>query len=352
MTLSLEQVRQTRFHLARRNGYEPVDVDNFVDKVEVTLAELNEENETLTKQVEALTAGGGSAAVPAAEGGEEAEELRQRLADANAEVERLRIELDRRGQELEGVRAELSTAKGSLAEGDQGQLVGRLQSELDQAKGELSGRDERLAGQQAELDAVRAELSAAQEAQAERTSKIEHIVVTAAPDAAPAVTKLLQMATEQAERLVGEAEADAERISFEASAEATSTVEDASARAHEALTGARTRAEEIEQQAAAAAAALAAESKEKAEALNAALVARRTELFTVLEDERDELRGKVDHLRSFEERFRQSLTSQLQAHLDSLSGNARPEDSPELLDQAAAERSATPRLDALLNEQS
>ena len=29
MTLTLEQVRQTRFHLARRNGYEPVDVDNF-----------------------------------------------------------------------------------------------------------------------------------------------------------------------------------------------------------------------------------------------------------------------------------------------------------------------------------
>ena len=40
MTLSLEQVRQTRFHLARRNGYEPRDVDNFVDKVEVTLQQL------------------------------------------------------------------------------------------------------------------------------------------------------------------------------------------------------------------------------------------------------------------------------------------------------------------------
>ena len=43
MTLTLEQVRQTRFHLARRNGYEPVDVDNFVDKVEVTLAQLSAE---------------------------------------------------------------------------------------------------------------------------------------------------------------------------------------------------------------------------------------------------------------------------------------------------------------------
>lgn len=47
MTLTLEQVRQTRFHLARRNGYEPVDVDNFVDKVEATLSQMTEENETL-----------------------------------------------------------------------------------------------------------------------------------------------------------------------------------------------------------------------------------------------------------------------------------------------------------------
>ena len=71
MTLTLEQVRQTRFHLARRNGYEPVDVDNFVDKVEVTLAQLGEENETLKKQVEALTAGDSGAVAPAADGGAE-----------------------------------------------------------------------------------------------------------------------------------------------------------------------------------------------------------------------------------------------------------------------------------------
>ena len=40
MTLTIEQVRDTRFHLARRNGYEPVDVDNFADAVESTLNEL------------------------------------------------------------------------------------------------------------------------------------------------------------------------------------------------------------------------------------------------------------------------------------------------------------------------
>ncbi|MFT4296460.1 MAG: DivIVA domain-containing protein [Micropruina sp.] len=342
MTLSLEQVRQTRFHLARRNGYEPVDVDNFVDQVEVTLAQLGEENETLKKQVETLTAGGPAEAAPAADSAE-TEELRGRLSEADAELERLRGELESRGAELE-------TARSALGESDQGELVTRLQGELDQAKGELAGRDERIAALSAELDGVRAELATAQAAQAERLSKVENIVVTAAPDAAPAVTKLLQMATEQAERLVEEADADAQRITAEASGKAESTVEEAAAQAHQALTDARARAEEIEQQAQAAADALQAETTAKSEALNTEITDRRTELFTALEAERDELRGKVDHLRSFEERYRQSLTSQLRAQLESLSAQAEPEDVPELLGEPAGP-SATPRLDALLGDQ-
>ncbi len=354
MTLTLEQVRQTRFHLARRNGYEPVDVDNFVDQVEVTLAQLGEENDTLKKQVEALTAGGDGEAVatadaaPSGDAGE-ADELRRQLAEARAEIDRLGAELGGRSEELDGVRGELETARSALAEGDQGDLVARLQGELDQAKDELAGRDERISGLTAELDGVRGELSAAQAVLAERTSKVEHIAVTAAADAAPAVTKLLQMATEQAERLVGDAESDAQRITAEASAKADSTVEEASGRAHEALSGARSRAEEIEQQARAAADALTTETRAKAEALDVEIADRRTELFSALESERDELRGKVDHLRSFEERYRQSLSSQLRAQLESLSAKAQPEDVPDLLGEPA-EASATPRLDALLTE--
>ena len=56
MTLTIEQVRDTRFHLARRNGYDPQDVDTFVDKVETTLVTLAEENATLQQQVATLEA--------------------------------------------------------------------------------------------------------------------------------------------------------------------------------------------------------------------------------------------------------------------------------------------------------
>ena len=89
MTLTLEQVRQTRFHLARRNGYEPVDVDNFVDKVEATLAQLNEENAGLKQQVEALSSSEPSSIFVPGEVGD---------------VEQLRAELAGRTQELDGVR--------------------------------------------------------------------------------------------------------------------------------------------------------------------------------------------------------------------------------------------------------
>jgi len=54
MTLSLDDVRNKRFRMARKSGYEVLEVDEFVDEVEETFAQLFEENQNLKKQVEAL----------------------------------------------------------------------------------------------------------------------------------------------------------------------------------------------------------------------------------------------------------------------------------------------------------
>lgn len=54
MTLTLDDVRNTKFRMARRSGYEVIDVDQFVDQVEDAFAQLTEENEMLKRQVEAL----------------------------------------------------------------------------------------------------------------------------------------------------------------------------------------------------------------------------------------------------------------------------------------------------------
>src|SRR3954454_19622854 len=63
MTLSLDDVRNKRFRMARKAGYEVLEVDEFVDEVEESFAQLLEENTNLKKQVEALRES------PAADGG-------------------------------------------------------------------------------------------------------------------------------------------------------------------------------------------------------------------------------------------------------------------------------------------
>lgn len=54
MTLSLDDVRNMRFRMARKSGYEVLEVDEFVDQVEETFAQLIEENQNLKRQVESL----------------------------------------------------------------------------------------------------------------------------------------------------------------------------------------------------------------------------------------------------------------------------------------------------------
>jgi DivIVA domain-containing protein len=54
MTLTLDDVRKKRFRMARKSGYDVLEVDEFVDEVEASFARLLEENRNLTKQIEAL----------------------------------------------------------------------------------------------------------------------------------------------------------------------------------------------------------------------------------------------------------------------------------------------------------
>ncbi len=324
MTLTLEQVRQTRFHLARRNGYEPVDVDNFVDKVEATLAQLTEENSTLQQQVDALSSSEPSSIFVPGDS-VEADQLRSELSGRQAELDNVRGELSARVQELEQRTQELARAR----------------SELSAARAEL----ENLRSQ-----AARPVEAPEPVAVAVPTGQVENILVTSAADASPAVTRLLEMATEQAERLVGESQVDAQRIINDARAEAESVIAGANKKAHETLIDARTRADRIESEARVNAEKVTSEAQHRADIINTEADARRNELFTALENERDALRAKVDHLRSFESSFRNTLANHLQSQIKALSeARLEPSNTPEILNEPV-NTSATPRLDALLDE--
>jgi len=333
MTLTLEQVRQTRFHLARRNGYEPVDVDNFVDKVEATLTQLSEENSTLKQQIDALSSSEPSSIF---------------VPGDPVDSDKLKSDLQGSQSELEGLRGELAKKTDELSQ---------RQQELEAARAELDGVKTQLESTQAETEKLRqaAEQSKGApqpvaEAPEGPIGKVENIVVTSSAEASPAVTRLLQMATEQAERLVGESAAEAQRVIAGARAEAENVIDTANKKAHESLTDARTRADRIESEARVNADKVTNDAQRRADAVNGQADARRAELFTSLEQERDLLRGKVDHLRSFESTFRTNLANHLQSQIKALTeATLEPSDTPAILSEPAPE-SATPRLDALLSE--
>ena len=54
MTLTLDDVRNKRFQMDRKAGYDILEVDEFVDEVEEGFAQLREDNQNLKKQIEAL----------------------------------------------------------------------------------------------------------------------------------------------------------------------------------------------------------------------------------------------------------------------------------------------------------
>jgi DivIVA domain-containing protein len=178
MTLSLDDVRNRRFRMARKSGYEVLEVDEFVDEVEVAFEQLTEENDNLKKQIEALKASPAvdqAAPVSAVESGpaepetivvttgaeassavvrlvtlstEQAERL---VNEATAEATEIREKANASAQELTGdaqARADRITAEAQ-------ETADRVQAE---AKDRADHLDAEIAGRRSELlDALHAE---------------------------------------------------------------------------------------------------------------------------------------------------------------------------------------------------
>ena len=147
MSLTLEEVRRVRFRMARRGatGYEVGDVDTFIDKVEESFAQFENERDLLRREVEAARTTGDS--VPA--GNDEA------LAAKDHEINSLRGEIERlRNQVAQQAKQQVPVvAPGQLDDKRVAQLTQdneRLRSELDRTRRELdearSSRVSHMAG--------------------------------------------------------------------------------------------------------------------------------------------------------------------------------------------------------------
>ena len=234
MALTLDDVRNKRFRMARKSGYEVLEVDEFVDEVEATFEQLFEENQNLKKQVESLKSTGR----PAAE----------------------------------------------------------------------------------EASAATTSAPAATPTPVADSRPTERIVVTTGKEASTAVVRLVELSTEQAERLTAEAEAEAAQIR-----------EHANAAAAEVTSEAKARAEQLE-----------AEARGRSDSLEREIEDRRTHLVGELEQQRDALTATVLALRNFEATYRANLTRHLQSQIEALeSGSEEPADPPAALAAASQAGGAT-----------
>lgn len=280
MRLTLDDVKNAKFPIDKEtNCYHYAPVDKFLDNLEVTWAELLNENERLKAQL--------AAAPEPSEGSDSASADFDAAGEPTAENAALRAEIASLKAELEAARNQQSSDAQPAPDGEQA-----------------------AAGP-------------------------ERVVVTSSAEASPAVTRLVQLATEQAESVVQEADAEARR-----------KLDEANRQVHELTVDAQTRADHLESEARINADQLAAEAKANSDQVNADALARRHQLFDVLEAEQQELQGKVGELRGFEADYRSTLVAHFQSHIDQLSQeHLEPAGDP-----GEARASATPRLDALLAE--
>jgi len=393
MTMTLDEVRKTRFHVVRRQGYEVNEVDIFVDKVEETFQALTAELDNLRRQASEPSTGAAS--------DQEVENLRYQMSrlqeDRNgykSQVVRLQAELDQAHaqaqaslsgtadealtRQVDQLRAQLAEASGQLAE---------TRNQLAEAQQNVVGQDQmmRLTGENRQL---REQLE--HMLNAEKPAESTSITVRTSPDASSAVVRLVQLATEQADNLVSEAttealkrkqsvedeirtvkeQADAyvARVKAEADAHAAQVKSEAQFSAEEMLRSAtdssaqmtaeaHERAERADREARTNAEKLVQEAQQRAATIDGEIAARRAEVFGALESERDVLFAKVEKLRTYEKSFRQTMTGYLKSQIERLdSSQFAPDEVPELLQTPARTAnewnsdttSATPRLDALL----
>ena len=300
MSLTLEEVRNTKFHVARRQGYDTTEVDLFVDKVEAAFGQIVEENEMMRSQLEAMKESQPeqdeqyTAAPQAAEG-----EIRKQV---EAEYEKKIAELK------EAHAADLKAARDEAAKAKQDAQKAR--------------EDASRAGQQAPAAAAPA---AAVGTNAPVTDAKGRVVVTTAAEAGAWVQRAVE---------------DANKIAEEADAEANTTIENAKQQAQQITDEAKGRAARVEQDARANAERITSQAQNRAGDLDRELAEKRREAMSKLEGDRDQLNATVSRLRAFEGRYRQNLTKHLQDQIRSLeSGGLEPE--------GADENPSTPRLDAL-----
>jgi DivIVA domain-containing protein len=180
--------------------------------------------------------------------------------------------------------------------------LARLNRENSELRSKLTGEggdQPATTGERPEQPAEHGESQRRAPTTASAEASSEKLTVTTAAEASSAATRLLEIATRNADELVGEARAEADRIRTDARREAEQLTTESKERADRLEADARTRSEMLE-----------SETEE-----------RRQRLFGDLDAEKEKLNGEIDNLRSFEREYRARLKSYFEQQLSALDGS-------------------------------
>ena len=134
----------------------------------------------------------------------------------------------------------------------------------------------------------------------------EEIKVTTAAEASSAATRLLELATRNADEVVAEARQDAEKILGEARAEAEKLESET-----------KSRTDKLEQ-----------DARSRAQNLDSETESKRRELLGDMEKEKGRLDSEIENLRAFEREYRSRLKSYFTQQLKALDGSGEGGDLP------------------------
>ena len=258
MPLTPEDVSKKRFTPVRlREGYDMGEVDAFLDEVEAELERLIKENDDLRSKLSATDGGTSAIAVPGKASDKASDKATEKAPDKVAEP-----------------------------------------------------TPEKAA------EAMKAEDKPAGKPAAVAPSATEEIKVYTAAEASSAATRLLELATRNADEVVTEAIQEAEQI----------------------VGAARTEAERVEAETKSKADKLEQEARARAQNLDSEVEGKRREMLGDLEREKRRLDTEVEDLRGFEREYRSRLKSYFTEQLQSLEGSGEGGQLPNSGDSTAPKR--------------
>jgi len=362
MTLTVDEVRNVRFPMARQpneDGYRASAVDNFIDRLEVSYAEIVDENQrlkatggaggdentraqlaSLARERDELVAQNGQLAAQSAD-------LKQQVAmgsDPN-QLMALRAQIDDLNRANQDLRVQLTSRPS-----DQSGQVAQITQQLHQANQQLAQASQDNASLQSKVMYLQnqvTDLTAKVAAQPPTVLPSEgdtrRIVVTTSSEAAPAVVLLVEQTLQQVQTLMDNAQAEIDQRRTEAETEARRLIDSATVQAEDLSRRAQTDADSIHADANATAARLVSEARGRATSIDAEAEQRRTLIQAQMDKERDTLSDRIGQLRDFEAKYRSSMAEHLQRQLESLNETQfAPSYRPELLDPSAMREPVSP----------